>query len=73
MKHLLQFLALGAFGLGLAGCNGGNSLNTTPVSTPAPTGYKQIELLSRPAVKEVFETRMHPLTSLSDAFISLHL
>jgi hypothetical protein len=55
MKKLLNVLALGAFGFGLAACNGGNAINTTPVSTPAPATYKQIELLSRPAVKELFE------------------
>lgn len=41
----------------VGGCNSNNVLNPTPPTpTTAPAGsYKQIELLSRPAVKEVFE------------------
>ena len=52
-----RFVILAAVvGLGLAGCGGSNSVNTTP-ATPPPSGttYQQIELLSRPAVKELFE------------------
>ena len=51
----LAILALGALGFGLAACGGGSSVNTTPISAGAPTGYTQIEVLSRPAVKELFE------------------
>ena len=50
----IHLLALGALGFGLAACGGGNSINTTP-SAPAGQTYTQIELLSRPAVKELFE------------------
>ncbi len=41
----------------VGGCNSNNALSPTPPRpTTAPAGsYKQIELLSRPAVKEVFE------------------
>ncbi|HEX3467562.1 MAG TPA: DUF4331 family protein [Candidatus Elarobacter sp.] len=59
--------ALGALALGLVACNGG-SVSTRPFNTgsayatPNPTNppastqsYIQIELLARPAVKEVFE------------------
>jgi hypothetical protein len=63
----IGFVALGALGLALGGCNGGSTsvpqLNTgsafaTPLPTnpTTPTGaYVQIELLSRPAIKEAFE------------------
>jgi hypothetical protein len=50
MKRTLSFFAMGAFGLVLAGCTGGSN-----TYTPVAHGYKQIELLSRPAVKELFE------------------
>jgi hypothetical protein len=56
MKRTLGILAVGALSLSLAACGGGNSVNTTPVSGGnGQTGYTQIELLSRPAVKELFE------------------
>jgi hypothetical protein len=53
MKLTIQVLAVAALGLGLAACNG-SSVNTVPVA-PAAGKYVQIELLSRPAVKELFE------------------
>jgi hypothetical protein len=56
MKIAVYVLAVGALGLGLAACGGGNSVNTTPVSGGSTAvKYTQIELLSRPAVKELFE------------------
>src|ERR1700760_2742921 len=61
MKHLAIF-ALGALSFGLAACGGGNSVNTTPVA-PQAVGYKQVELLSRPAVKELFEKFVDHQTS----------
>jgi hypothetical protein len=54
MKFSIHVLAVGALGFGLAACGGGNSVNTVPVP-PVPGKYIQIELLSRPAVKELFE------------------
>lgn len=64
--------ALGALGLslGLAACGGGSSLNTTPVThTGGATQYKQIELLSRPAVKELFEKFVdHQTTNASEPY-----
>jgi hypothetical protein len=66
-NHLIGLAALGALGLALAGCNGGSTsvpqFNTgSAFATPLPTNpttptaaYQQIELLSRPAVKEAFE------------------
>jgi hypothetical protein len=66
LKYVLCLAALGALGLGVAGCNSSNSAVPTGtaagLATPLPTNppasaatYVQIELLSRPAVKEVFE------------------
>ncbi len=68
-NYLIGFVALGALGLGLAGCNGGSTnvpaLNTgtSALATPLPTNpttptgaYVQIELLSRPAIKEALES-----------------
>jgi hypothetical protein len=52
MKQAIQLAALGALGFGLAACGGGSSSLTT---TPLPGKYIQIELLARPAVKELFE------------------
>jgi Domain of unknown function (DUF4331) len=65
-KYVYSFTALAASGLLavlLAGCNGSNGANIpsgggthpTPAPSGAPTQYVQIELLSRPAVKELFE------------------
>ncbi len=60
-------VALGALGLGLAACNSGSPSappfrSGNPLATPLPTNptaptasYIQIELLSRPAVKEALE------------------
>ena len=78
MKFIRTISTLGALGLGLglAGCGGSNSgdvhltpgpPNPTPppVVTPAqPTGkFVQIERLSRPAIKEVFEQFVDHQTS----------
>jgi hypothetical protein len=54
MKHIGLFLAAGTLGLVVAGCGGGT---TRPFvsPTPPPGTYTQIERLSRPAVKELFE------------------
>ena len=61
MKFSLHLLAVGALGFGLAACGGGsNSVHTTPV---APQTFTQIELLSRPAVKELFEKFVDHQTS----------
>jgi Domain of unknown function (DUF4331) len=57
MKHAIHLLAVGVLGFGLAACGGSNAVNTTPVtgSGGGATQYQQIELLARPAVKELFE------------------
>ncbi|MEA2688475.1 MAG: hypothetical protein QOD51_1082, partial [Candidatus Eremiobacteraeota bacterium] len=76
-NHLIGLAALGALGSILAGCNGGatnvpqfnsgSSAFATPLPTnpTTPTGaYVQIELLSRPAIKEAFENfNDHKLTN----------
>ena len=68
MKYTLQILALSALGFGVAACGGGSSVNTVPVNPPATT-YKQIELLSRPAVKELFEKFVdHQTTNASEPY-----
>jgi hypothetical protein len=61
MKFHLHILAIGALGFGLAACGGGNV--TTPISRTNTTQYTQIELLSRPAVKELFEKFVDHQTS----------
>jgi hypothetical protein len=65
MKHYIKAVtSVAALGVGLAACSGGGSSTLTPAHpnppgpTPTPTAvaqYTQIERLSRPAVKEVFE------------------
>jgi len=62
MKYHLHIFAVGALGFGLAACGGG-AVNTTPVSHASTTQYTQIELLSRPAVKELFEKFVDHQTS----------
>jgi hypothetical protein len=63
MKFSIHLLALGALGFGLAACNsGGGAVNTTPIA-PAAKTFTQIELLSRPAVKELFEKFVDHQTS----------
>ena len=61
MKYITSIITLGALGLGLAACSNGNSGSTLTPQPPnnnvQPTGrFTQIERLSRPAIKEVFET-----------------
>jgi hypothetical protein len=79
-NYVLGLAALGAFGLGLAGCGGSNgslpTFNAAGLATPLPTNppasaasYVQIELLSRPAVKEVFENfNDHKITNAVEPY-----
>jgi Domain of unknown function (DUF4331) len=58
MKHTIHILAIGALGFGLAACGGSTAVNSNPVTGSGgvnTTQYQQIELLARPAVKELFE------------------
>jgi hypothetical protein len=71
MKYALHVLALSALGFGVAACGGANSVNTIPVSgsSPGTVQYKQIELLSRPAVKELFEKFVdHQTSNVSEPY-----
>jgi hypothetical protein len=68
IKHSFSLLALGVFGLGLASCNGSN-VNTTPLTPVSPKTYQQIELLARPAVKELFEKFVdHQTTNAAEPY-----
>ncbi len=63
IKQFINLAIVGGFGIALAGCGGSGNPVFSP-GPPAPGGgggggnatYTQIERLSRPAVKEVFET-----------------
>ena len=70
MNDASRLLLAGALAVGLAGCGGGNNspVVTTPVG-PNATSYTQIELLSRPAVKELFEKFVdHQITNASEPY-----
>jgi hypothetical protein len=61
-KQITTLTLLATLGAGLAGCSGGSNAVLTPAQPyhPGPTAtpgvqYTQIERLSRPAIKEVFE------------------
>lgn len=71
-------IALGAaaiVGILIAGCTSSTAFNPAPAPSgnpgppPATTTYKQIELLSRPAVKEAFEAfASHDATNRSEPY-----
>jgi hypothetical protein len=55
LRYAITLVAVAAIGA-IVGCNSSNV--TTPIGPgpgPGPNSFQQIELLSRPAVKEVFE------------------
>jgi hypothetical protein len=60
LSYKLGLVGLALVGVIVGGCSSNSVGSTPPNPTPPTTGpntsYKQIELLSRPAVKEVFET-----------------
>ncbi len=74
MKNIVIGLALGAaISLGVVACNSTGTAPNPPSSgggTPQPGAtYKQIELLSRPAVKEAFESFAdHSITNVSEPY-----
>ena len=65
IKSLISVTAIATLGLALAGCGNSNTPvfaaapKITPQPAPAAVTYTQIERLSRPAVKEVFEPFQH--------------
>ena len=81
-KYVIGLAAAGTLAIGLVGCNGSHSsLPQTPIgtglATPLPTNpptsalsYVQIELLARPAVKEVFENfNDHKTTNAVEPYV----
>ncbi len=55
IKYFKGMALAGGLGIALTACGGGSS-TLTPPPPPVNTVYTQIERLSRPAIKEVFET-----------------
>ena len=73
LRYKLGLGALALVGLIVGGCSSGtvgsNPIIPTPPTTGPATTYQQIELLSRPAVKEVFETfSSHDKTNRSEPY-----
>jgi hypothetical protein len=70
MKHLGLLVLAGTLGLAVAGCGGGTTRPFTSPTAPPPTGqYTQIELLARPAVKELFEKFVdHQITNAVEPY-----
>jgi hypothetical protein len=69
-KQLIGIAGLGALCVALAACNSsGGGVNIPPPSPTTPQSYQQIELLSRPAVKEVFERFVdHQITNAAEPY-----
>ena len=70
-RYIVALIAVAFAGAIVGGCS--SSVGTTPPSGPPPpppaTSYKQIELLSRPAVKEAFEMfEDHNTTNRSEPY-----
>jgi hypothetical protein len=63
MSHIRFLFAAGAAAVAFAGCSGSGSTPSAPYSAPAGGMYVQIERLSRPAVKELFEKFVDHQTS----------
>lgn len=72
MKNILIGLALGAaVSMGVVACNGNGGTVPNPQSSGGGTAatYQQIELLSRPAVKEAFESFAdHSITNAAEPY-----
>ncbi len=71
-RYTLGLVALALAGAVVGGCSS-NSIGSNPIpgpsTPPGATVYKQIELLSRPAVKEVFEAfESHDKTNRSEPY-----
>ena len=63
IKYLKALAISGGLGIGLAACGNNGSTVLTPPPPPTTTTYYQIERLSRPAIKEVFESFNNHKTS----------
>jgi hypothetical protein len=71
MKHFALLLGAGTLALALGACGGGGSTSPTAPTTNTASGtkYTQIELLSRPAVKELFEKFVdHQTTNAAEPY-----
>jgi hypothetical protein len=73
LQYKLGLVGLALVGVIVGGCSsgtvGGNPINPTPPTTGPAVAYKQIELLSRPAVKEVFESfTSHDATNRAEPY-----
>jgi len=72
LRYKLGLTALALAGAIVGGCSSnsvGYNPGTGPTSPPGATVYKQIELLSRPAVKEAFESfEDHDKTNRSEPY-----
>jgi hypothetical protein len=63
MNHLRILLGAGVLVAAAAGCSGSGSSPAAPLNAPTGGMYVQIERLSRPAVKELFEKFVDHQTS----------
>ena len=70
MNTLYALYAAGALALAVTGCAGGNSTNLgAPYVAPKAGTYVQIERLSRPAVKELFEKFVdHQISNMTEPY-----
>lgn len=72
MNLAKSVIAVAALGFGVAACSNGDSVRLTPQpggGGTAATSYTQIERLSRPAVKEVFERFVdHQISNASEPY-----
>jgi hypothetical protein len=69
MQHLRLILGAAALAVALGACNSGSSTPPPPIGFTAQTHYQQIELLSRPAVKELFEKFVdHQISNASEPY-----
>jgi hypothetical protein len=71
LRYKISLVAVALAGAVIGGCTSSSVLGPIggPTSPPASTVYKQIELLSRPAVKEAFEAfEDHNKTNRSEPY-----
>ena len=68
MKSIKHLATIAAFGSALAGCSS-NPVTLTPAPPRTTVSYTQIERLSRPAIKEVFETyQQHQISNAVEPY-----